>query len=109
MFTFVTPFAIKRGGPAALIVIRVLMGIGEGTTFPALSVLLSHWVPLRERSKLGAFVFGGGQIGSVLGSSLSGLIIDRFKSWEPVFYFFGCMAVIWFVVFVSVIKLNFII
>lgn len=38
------------------------MGLGEGTTFPALSVLLASWVPETERSKLGSFVFGGGQV-----------------------------------------------
>lgn len=40
----------------------VQMGLGEGTTFPALSVLLASWVPEKERSKLGSFVFGGGQV-----------------------------------------------
>lgn len=46
----------------ALIGLRILMGLGEGTTFPALSVLLASWVPEKERSKLGSFVFGGGQV-----------------------------------------------
>lgn len=46
----------------ALVILRILMGLGEGTTFPALSVLLASWVPEKERSKLGSFVFGGGQV-----------------------------------------------
>jgi ACS family sodium-dependent inorganic phosphate cotransporter len=50
------------GGSTALIILRVLMGLGEGTTFPALSALLASWIPLTERSKLGSFVFGGGQV-----------------------------------------------
>lgn len=45
-----------------MIILRILMGLGEGTTFPALSVLLASWVPEKERSKLGSFVFGGGQV-----------------------------------------------
>lgn len=76
------------------------MGIGEGTTFPALSALLSQWTPLKERSKLGAFVFGGAQIGTILGNSVSGLLIDHFKRWDVVFYFFGGLAVIYVILFV---------
>lgn len=45
-----------------MIVLRFLMGLGEGTTFPALSALLAAWIPLKERSKLGSLVFGGGQV-----------------------------------------------
>lgn len=45
-----------------MIILRILMGLGEGTTFPALSVLLASWVPVNERSKIGSFVFGGGQV-----------------------------------------------
>lgn len=38
------------------------MGLGEGTTFPALSAMLAAWIPSTERSKLGSLVFGGGQV-----------------------------------------------
>jgi ACS family sodium-dependent inorganic phosphate cotransporter len=76
--------------------------LGEGTTFPALSALLATWVPLKERSKLGSFVFGGGQIGTILGTALSGYLISKFDSWESVFYFFGILGVLWFVVFVLI-------
>lgn len=46
----------------ALIALRILIGIGGGTTYPALSVMLSVWVPQKERGKLGSVVFGGGQV-----------------------------------------------
>lgn len=32
------------GDYIGLIVLRVLMGLGEGTTFPALGVLIAAWV-----------------------------------------------------------------
>lgn len=62
IFTLLTPITTIHGGYVALIVLRILMGLGEGTKFPALSVLLSAWVPKNERSKLGSFVLGGGQV-----------------------------------------------
>ncbi|XP_055847091.1 putative inorganic phosphate cotransporter isoform X2 [Episyrphus balteatus] len=98
VFTILSPMAIRLGGSTALIVVRVLMGLGEGTTFPALSVLLSSWVPLKERSKLGALVLGGGQVGTILGNSLSGILLDAYE-WDWTFYFFGGMGVIWFLIF----------
>lgn len=76
--------------------------MGEGTTFPALSALLATWVPLSERSKLGSFVFGGGQIGTILGTALSGLLLDYFEGWESVFYFFGILGILWFIAFVLI-------
>jgi ACS family sodium-dependent inorganic phosphate cotransporter len=57
-------------------------------------------VPLKERSKLGSFVFGGGQVGTIIGTAVSGLLIDYYGSWESVFYFFGVIAIIWFLFFV---------
>lgn len=72
------------GGAPWLIVLRFLEGLGEGTTFPALSALLATWVPLKERSKLGSFVFGGGQVGTIFGTAISGLLLDYFDGWESV-------------------------
>ncbi|XP_030383667.1 putative inorganic phosphate cotransporter [Scaptodrosophila lebanonensis] len=97
-FTLLTPLAINKGDSDWLIVTRVLMGLGEGTTFPALSVLLASWVPAKERGKLGALVLGGGQVGTILGNSLSGVIIEAY-GWEVVFYFFGGLGVVWFLIF----------
>lgn len=62
IFTLLTPVVVEAGGSTWLIVLRVLQGLGEGTTFPALSALLAMWIPLNERSKLGSLVFGGGQV-----------------------------------------------
>ncbi|KPU74301.1 uncharacterized protein Dana_GF27078 [Drosophila ananassae] len=99
LFTLATPMAIDFGGSTALIILRILMGLGEGTTFPALSVLLSAWAPASERGKLGALVLGGGQVGSIAGNLLSGLILDKYE-WPWVFYFFAGVAIFWFILFV---------
>ena len=62
IFTLLTPLAINTGGAPLLIALRVLEGLGEGTTFPALTCLIAAWIPLNERSKAGALVFGGAQV-----------------------------------------------
>lgn len=102
VFTLITPVVINWGGAPWLIALRVLEGLGEGTTFPALSALLATWIPLKERSILGSLVFGGGQVGTILGNALSGILIDYFDSWESVFYVFGVAAIVWFIIFTMI-------
>lgn len=99
IFTLLTPIVTVWGGAPWLITLRFLEGLGEGVTFPALSALLSTWIPVGERSKLGSFVFGGGQIGTILGTLLTGYLIDYFDTWHAVFYFFGLLGLGWFVFF----------
>ncbi|KAG4078473.1 hypothetical protein HA402_009185 [Bradysia odoriphaga] len=102
VFTLLTPICVEWGGSTSLIVLRVLMGLGEGTTFPALSSLLAAWIPLKERSKLGSLVFGGGQVGTILGTLISGLLLQNFPGWSSVFYFFGGLALVWVVIFMFI-------
>lgn len=43
------------------------------------------------------------QVGTIGGSYISAEIIHKYRSWHPVFYFFGTLTLIWSVVFVSTI------
>lgn len=93
---------INLGGAGWLIALRILEGFGEGTTFPALTTLLSAWIPTEERAKATAIVFGGAQMGNIITNSVSGLLLDTFDGWSSPFYFFGTAAVIWFILFVII-------
>ena len=63
IFTLLTPVAVDIGGINALIILRILTGLGEGTTFPALNVMIAQWTPPEERSKIGSLVFSGSLLG----------------------------------------------
>ncbi|CAH2106478.1 unnamed protein product [Euphydryas editha] len=95
--TFITPFVVKTGGAIALFVLRVIEGLGEGPTMPALMAMISKWAPKAERARFGAIVFGGAQIGNIAGSYFSGLIMYD-GSWEHVFYLFGGFGLAWFII-----------
>src|ERR1700676_5091023 len=61
--TFLTGFA---GGLASLLAARVLLGFGEGATFPAATAAMSRWVA-KERRGFGAGVPpAGGRVGNGL-------------------------------------------
>lgn len=68
VFTMLIPLVviISNGSVAWVTAFRVIIGFGEGTTFPALNALLAKWVPAEERSKLGTLVYAGAQIGNNL-------------------------------------------
>lgn len=113
IFSLLSPYAIEKGGSTALIVFRVIIGMGEGVVFPACNTLLAAWTPLKERSITTTVVYSGGMIGSVIGSALSGILLSNY-GWRSVFYIFGGAGVLWCILFVriffhffsSIIKYN---
>lgn len=64
------------------------------------NTLLAAWTPLKERSITATVVYSGGMLGSIFGSSISGLLISNY-GWTSVFYWFGGVAIIWCIIFVS--------
>ena len=98
LFTAITPIAALAGF-STLIVTRVVMGAGEAATFPATYNLFPKWIPRQERSRAVAATLGGIPLGTVLGLSLSGLLVAAY-GWPSVFYVFGAvgivLAVFWF-------------
>ncbi|KAJ4444352.1 hypothetical protein ANN_06144, partial [Periplaneta americana] len=103
VFTLLTPLAATEGGAGWLIAVRVIEGLGEGSTFPAMNALLAHWVPPQQRAALGSFVFAGAQVGTVVGTALSGVLLQYSPmGWPSVFYLFGSLGVVWFIVWIFV-------
>ncbi|KAL9962789.1 hypothetical protein ACROYT_G031929 [Oculina patagonica] len=82
-----------------LILVRILEGLGEGVTFPAMHAMWSSWAPPLERSKLCTLSYAGLQIGTVLGMPIAGVLCasDLWGGWPSVFYIFGGVGVIWFI------------
>lgn len=58
VFTLLTPIA-ARVNYWLLLVVRILEGVGEGVTFPAMHAMLAKWIPPLERSKFAAYVYAG--------------------------------------------------
>lgn len=86
-------------GVTAVAAIRILEGLGEGLTFPALTYAISNWAPKFERSRISAIINAGIPIGNILGSPISGFLSSSefFGGWPSTFYLFGAIGCIWFV------------
>jgi ACS family sodium-dependent inorganic phosphate cotransporter len=99
VFTVLTPIAVNWGDSIALIILRILMGLGEGTTYPAINVLLAQWTPPEERSRTASFVYAGALIGTIFATTVSGWILQYSQiGWPLVFYVMGTIGIIWFLI-----------
>lgn len=52
----------SKGGSSGLITLRFFMGVFEAPVYPALIILLSSWIPEKERGRVSSIVFSGGQV-----------------------------------------------
>jgi len=93
VFTILTPLAANIS-IYALVLVRVMEGLGEGVTFPTMHAMLAVWVPPQERTGVAGLVYSGATAGTVLSMPVSGYLCDRF-GWESVFYVFGTLGVVW--------------
>lgn len=59
MIGFLTPTLTNIGGASCLIGARILAGVVDSATVPALTVLISAWIPLQERTRISAFILSG--------------------------------------------------
>lgn len=96
LLTVASPFC-ARVSTGLFVAVRILEGMAEGVTFPAMNSLLPFWVPPHERAKFTAFVYSGAQFGTVVTMPLSGWLCDIgfLGGWPSVFYVFGVLGVLW--------------
>ena len=94
LFTVLTP-SFAYTGFWALIFIRILMGLGEGVTFPSWHSMYARWIPFKERTRAIAITNSGISVGTVFGYVFAAIIISKL-SWEWVFYIFGFFGIFWY-------------
>ena len=77
--------------------------ISQGVTFPCIHAVWSRWSPPLERSRMASIAFAGNYAGTVVAMPLSGIFATKY-GWESVFYIFGTIGCIWFVLWVLIVK-----
>ncbi|ENN82741.1 hypothetical protein YQE_00891, partial [Dendroctonus ponderosae] len=101
--TLFLPVTAANFGSSGLCASRFLQGFCQGFLFPSLTHQLGQWAPLEERSRMGAFAFGGnlpvGPLGTVVAMLATGIISASWQGWPLVFYAYGTLGVIWSLMF----------
>eukprot|EP00056_Hartaetosiga_gracilis_P007296 m.106573 g.106573 ORF g.106573 m.106573 type:complete len:542 (-) comp12676_c0_seq1:125-1750(-) len=97
LLTLLTPLA--SNSIPALIALRVVEGLGEGVTYPAMHSIWAKWAPPAERSRLATLSYIGAYMGTIVSMPASGaLSASHFlDGWPSVFYVFGTLGFLWFV------------
>lgn len=84
--------------PQQFYVMRFLLGLGEAGFFPGMIYYLTCWFPVAERARAIALFMTATVISGVVGSPVSGLILDRFHNvggmdgWQWLFILEGLPA-----------------
>lgn len=86
--TFFVPFFAHSLN--ALMIARVLLGLGEGLGLPTIFHIFSHTIPGEERSRAFGYLVAAGSIGQTFAS-----LLCPHLSWPWMFYLFGFMGFIW--------------
>ncbi|CAL1540560.1 unnamed protein product [Lymnaea stagnalis] len=102
LLTLITPL-LASWSPYLLIGCRVIEGLFEGVTYPSIHAIWSKWAPPSERTKLATFGFSGSYFGTVLALVISGALAESSADWQSIFYIFGSLAIIWFLLWVILV------
>jgi MFS family permease len=89
--TFLTGFA---GSFAALLGLRILLGIGESVTFPCVSKVLAQAVEVRRLGVANGIMSFGYLLGPAAGTLVGGYLMTVF-GWRAVFVVLGSLSFLW--------------
>ena len=84
------------GSFAALLGLRVLLGIGESAAFPCASKVLAQTVAPANLGVANGVMSFGYLLGPAVGTLLGGYLMTLY-GWRPVFVVFGLMSLLWII------------
>ncbi|CAG9860033.1 unnamed protein product [Phyllotreta striolata] len=102
IFTLATPWAAKTS-IYCLIAIRTVEGLFEGVVYPSSMAIWANWAPPLEKTRLTSICLSGAYVGTVVAMPTSSLLASYF-GWESIFYVFGGIAVLWYVIWLIVVR-----
>ncbi|GAC1652938.1 MAG: MFS transporter [Gemmatimonadaceae bacterium] len=81
-------------GFAALLCMRLFLGLGESVAFPCSSKLLAQHVTIDQRGRANGAISVGLGLGPAFGTYVGGLIVAQF-GWRPLFISMGALSLLW--------------
>jgi len=82
------------GGLASMLAARVLLGLGEGATFPAATSAMSRWVPKEKRGFAQGITHAFSRVGNAAAPAAVVAIMAAW-GWRESFYLCGVLSLVW--------------
>ncbi|CAB3221235.1 unnamed protein product [Arctia plantaginis] len=101
IMSILTPFSAYYGGWQLVCACRVICGLSQGFLLPSIYTLVGKWAPIEEKSRIGAVINSGSQLGTALQMLMSGFIADAW-GWPAIFFVNGITGIA-FVLIYSVV------
>jgi MFS family permease len=82
------------GGLTSMLLARILLGFGEGATFPAATTAMSRWVPKGQRGYAQGITHAAARIGNAIAPAVIVLIMTTY-GWRASFYVCAAISFLW--------------
>ncbi len=94
LWSIATALTGLASGFSMLIATRVLMGVGESTTYPASGRVIREWIPLKERALFAAIFNGGAYFGPAIGGLVLAWLVSA-AGWRMTFLICAAIGFLW--------------
>ncbi len=93
------------GGLTALFLCRVLVGVGEGATFPVATRAMQNWTPLGRRGFAQGLTHAFARLGNAVTPPIVAWLI-ALVAWRGSFVTLGCVSLVWVIAWFSYFRDN---
>jgi MFS family permease len=93
------------GGFASLIFARLLLGLGEGATFPTATRAMSNWMPPEQRGFAQGITHAASRIGNAVAPPLIVWLMVA-TSWRGAFFVTGIFSFLWAIIWIWYFRDN---
>ena len=87
------------GGVASLFLCRLMLGVGEGATFPVATRAMQNWMPAHERGFAQGITHAFARFGNAITPPIVAWLI-ALVTWRGSFVVLGCCSLVWVLVWV---------
>src|SRR6204780_658645 len=82
------------GGLTSMLFARILLGFGEGATFPAATTAMSRWVPVAQRGRAQGITHAAARIGNAAAPAAIVAVMAVY-GWRRSFYACAALSFLW--------------